>query len=254
MDAVEQADVRSLFTQLVTPGDDGDDLRRPRAPPTSSRTVSPAVIDKYRRTGFSSRDHHPITRQPTIEVAHEALLREWPRLRGWIDEDRDAIRVRRAITQAAPNGRPGSRRIDALPGAPARRRRRRRRAHDARADEREFLAGEPRARRPRGRGARRRAAAQSRQNRRFGGCSSRPRSCVIALLFGGYAARQRSRADQRHARAQAIAENAQINRRFAEVPSLGDKNRTLALLLAAQARQLRPDAASRRRALRHAGR
>ena len=37
----------------------------------------------------------------SVEVAHEALLREWPRLRDWIDEDTDGRRLRRHITQAA---------------------------------------------------------------------------------------------------------------------------------------------------------
>jgi WD40 repeat protein len=36
-----------------------------------------------------------------VEVAHEALLREWPRLRAWIEEDTEGRRLRRHITQAA---------------------------------------------------------------------------------------------------------------------------------------------------------
>jgi WD40 repeat protein len=36
-----------------------------------------------------------------VEVAHEALLREWPRLRDWIEEDGQGRRLRRHITQAA---------------------------------------------------------------------------------------------------------------------------------------------------------
>ena len=37
----------------------------------------------------------------SVEVAHEALLREWPRLREWIEEDAEGRRLRRHITQAA---------------------------------------------------------------------------------------------------------------------------------------------------------
>ena len=37
----------------------------------------------------------------SVEVAHEALLREWPRLRDWIDEDAEGRRLRRHVTQAA---------------------------------------------------------------------------------------------------------------------------------------------------------
>jgi WD40 repeat protein/tRNA A-37 threonylcarbamoyl transferase component Bud32 len=36
-----------------------------------------------------------------VEVAHEALLHEWPRLREWIEEDTEGRRLRRHITQAA---------------------------------------------------------------------------------------------------------------------------------------------------------
>jgi WD40 repeat protein len=39
--------------------------------------------------------------QETVEVAHEALIREWPRLRAWLDEDRAALRIHRYLTQAA---------------------------------------------------------------------------------------------------------------------------------------------------------
>jgi WD40 repeat protein/DNA-binding SARP family transcriptional activator len=35
-----------------------------------------------------------------VEVAHEALLREWPRLRAWLDEDADGRRVHRHLTEA----------------------------------------------------------------------------------------------------------------------------------------------------------
>jgi DNA-binding SARP family transcriptional activator/WD40 repeat protein len=36
-----------------------------------------------------------------VEVAHEALLREWPRLRGWLEQDAEARRLHRHITLAA---------------------------------------------------------------------------------------------------------------------------------------------------------
>ena len=36
-----------------------------------------------------------------VDVAHEALLREWPRLRSWLEEDRDGRRLHRRLTEAA---------------------------------------------------------------------------------------------------------------------------------------------------------
>src|SRR5690606_5782010 len=46
-------------------------------------------------------DHDPETRQPTVEVAHEAILREWDRLRQWLNESRADIRQERALARAA---------------------------------------------------------------------------------------------------------------------------------------------------------
>ena len=37
----------------------------------------------------------------TVEVAHEALFREWPRLEAWLDEDQQSRRVRAHLTEAA---------------------------------------------------------------------------------------------------------------------------------------------------------
>ena len=42
-----------------------------------------------------------MTREPTVEVAHEALLGAWERLRRWIEEARDDVRMRRRLSDAA---------------------------------------------------------------------------------------------------------------------------------------------------------
>jgi len=36
-----------------------------------------------------------------LDVSHEALIRGWPRLRGWLDEDRAGLRIQRRITETA---------------------------------------------------------------------------------------------------------------------------------------------------------
>jgi hypothetical protein len=41
------------------------------------------------------------TGELTAEVAHEALIREWPTLHGWLSEDREGLRTHRQITEAA---------------------------------------------------------------------------------------------------------------------------------------------------------
>ncbi|WP_328425615.1 nSTAND1 domain-containing NTPase [Streptomyces sp. NBC_00443] len=37
----------------------------------------------------------------TVDLAHEALITAWPRLRGWIDAERDRLRVHRSLSEAA---------------------------------------------------------------------------------------------------------------------------------------------------------
>jgi WD40 repeat protein/DNA-binding SARP family transcriptional activator len=45
----------------------------------------------------------------TAEVAHEALLREWPRLSGWLEEDIEGRRLHRRVTDAAHDWESGGR-------------------------------------------------------------------------------------------------------------------------------------------------
>ncbi len=49
-------------------------------------------------------DHDPVTREPTVEVAHEALIRNWPRLRGWLDEDRESLTIMRHLPTRPTHG------------------------------------------------------------------------------------------------------------------------------------------------------
>ena len=36
-----------------------------------------------------------------IELTHESVVRAWPRLRGWLEDDLDGQRIRHHLTQAA---------------------------------------------------------------------------------------------------------------------------------------------------------
>jgi WD40 repeat protein/basic membrane lipoprotein Med (substrate-binding protein (PBP1-ABC) superfamily)/transcriptional regulator with XRE-family HTH domain len=42
-----------------------------------------------------------ITNEDSVEVAHEALIREWPTLRGWLEENRESLRLHRQLTETA---------------------------------------------------------------------------------------------------------------------------------------------------------
>ena len=68
---------------------------------TELAAVPASVIDAYGAARLLTFDVDPATREPTVEVAHEALLRHWPRLRAWLDEDRDGLRLHRHLSDAA---------------------------------------------------------------------------------------------------------------------------------------------------------
>ena len=59
------------------------------------------MIKIYGGHRLLSFDREPVGLSPTVEIAHEVLLREWPRLRGWIDEDRDGLRLLRHVSESA---------------------------------------------------------------------------------------------------------------------------------------------------------
>jgi WD40 repeat protein/DNA-binding SARP family transcriptional activator len=103
---VDRDAVRELFLRLVTLGEGTPDTRRRvRLSELASIEADPhameSALDAYGRHRLLTFDRDPGTREPTVEVAHEALLGAWDRLRGWIDEARDDIRVRNTLAAAA---------------------------------------------------------------------------------------------------------------------------------------------------------
>ncbi|MBK5108838.1 MAG: serine/threonine-protein kinase PknK, partial [Anaerolineales bacterium] len=98
---------RQLFLRLVTLGEGAQDTRRQVLRSEIQSLFSEdqgsinQVIDLFGKARLLSFDRDPVTRGPTVEVAHEALLHEWPRLREWLDESRADIRMQRVLGNAA---------------------------------------------------------------------------------------------------------------------------------------------------------
>ncbi len=109
-DAVSQEAARQMFLRLVTLGEGVEDTRR-RV--TRSELLAIAlnpdvmdeVIDTYAEYRLLSLDNDPGTRTPTVEVAHEAILRVWERLRNWLTESRDEIKLQRQLGSMAAEWR-----------------------------------------------------------------------------------------------------------------------------------------------------
>ena len=94
----QQMVARRILLRLAETGDTGEPVRR-RAPivevAPDGDTDARVVLDTLaaRRLLTVSETH--------AEVAHEALLREWPRLRTWLDEDEAGRKLRRHLAPAA---------------------------------------------------------------------------------------------------------------------------------------------------------
>ncbi|WP_435281379.1 nSTAND1 domain-containing NTPase [Streptomyces koelreuteriae] len=89
---------RRVLLRLVAPGDGTPDTRRPvdRAElPGTGRDDTARVVDALAGARLLTLDGD------TVEMAHEALITAWPRLRGWIEDDRERLRVHRDLTEAA---------------------------------------------------------------------------------------------------------------------------------------------------------
>ncbi len=106
LDEFSREIAREMFLRLVTLGEGAEDTRRRvlRAELQAiagDSDVMEALVDTYTGYRLLSLDHDPATRAPVVELAHEAILREWGRLRNWLDESRHEIRQQRFLATAA---------------------------------------------------------------------------------------------------------------------------------------------------------
>ena len=95
-----QSIARNIFLRLTELGEGTQDTRRRAAlnELITNNQLQPAVESVLKVLA----DARLITTgERAAEVAHEALIREWPALRGWLDENREGLRLHRHLTEAA---------------------------------------------------------------------------------------------------------------------------------------------------------
>ncbi|MBP2068826.1 WD40 repeat domain-containing protein, partial [Streptomyces iranensis] len=92
---------RRILLRLIAPGDGTEDTHRP-TPRAEFAAADPgitadtdAVLDRLARARLLTVD------EGTVFLAHEKLITAWPRLQGWINEERDRIRLHRQLTHDA---------------------------------------------------------------------------------------------------------------------------------------------------------
>jgi WD40 repeat protein/transcriptional regulator with XRE-family HTH domain len=89
---------RHLLLRMVEPGQGNADTRRPLSWDEMAGWEDPevrAVAGRLTRARLLTTD------DDGVQLAHEALITCWPRLREWIDADRERLRHHRQLTDAA---------------------------------------------------------------------------------------------------------------------------------------------------------
>jgi len=92
--------MRRVLLSLTELGEATEDTRRrvPLSELAAGPESAPAIaelIDTLTTARLLTLD------EGSAQVAHEALIREWPRLRGWLNEDREGLMVHRHLTRSA---------------------------------------------------------------------------------------------------------------------------------------------------------
>jgi hypothetical protein len=105
-DDVQRAIARDLFTRLAEPGEETvDTARHVHRRELDTGPDLDVVVERLVRARLVTVD------TDGLDVAHDALIRDWPRLRGWLTADRPGLAVHRRLTETtglweAANGDP----------------------------------------------------------------------------------------------------------------------------------------------------
>ncbi|WP_370944814.1 hypothetical protein AB5J62_37690 [Amycolatopsis sp. cg5] len=85
---------RQIFLRLTTLDEGMADTKRRIGRRELDSAHADVVLDRLADARLLTLD------RDGVEIAHEALIRCWPRLREWLDEDREGLRVHRQLTEA----------------------------------------------------------------------------------------------------------------------------------------------------------
>jgi hypothetical protein len=96
LSATQQATAKRLFVSLVTPGEGREDTRARITLPPDPTTLE--VVEAFAGTDARLIVTGDATGGRSAEVTHEALIRHWDKLRTWVDENRENLRIRDSLT------------------------------------------------------------------------------------------------------------------------------------------------------------
>lgn len=115
LNSEQQAIARRIFMRLTEFSDEPTTTDTRRRATFNELILRPEEADDTHKVLKALADARLITTsEDSAEVAHEALIREWPTLRGWLEENRDSLRLHRQLTEAAQEWAESDRAEDAL--------------------------------------------------------------------------------------------------------------------------------------------
>ncbi|ONI75052.1 hypothetical protein ALI144C_40515 [Actinosynnema sp. ALI-1.44] len=95
LNAAQQLVAKHLFLRLTALGEGTDDTKR-----RITRSELDADLDTEIVLENLTRARLVTVDDGSAEIAHEALIRSWSRLRDWLTDDREGLRVHRRLTEA----------------------------------------------------------------------------------------------------------------------------------------------------------
>lgn len=103
----QQRLARQIFLRLVAVSESAEPTRQRVTWTTllsltdeAGRPAVREILDLFGKNRLFTFDHDANTREPTVEVAHEALIREWQRLQDWLEENRSDLLTQRRLNAA----------------------------------------------------------------------------------------------------------------------------------------------------------
>jgi WD40 repeat protein len=99
-DARQQEIARQVLLRLTQPGEGTEDTRR-RAARAELVTHAGEAEDAEEVVRTLIHERLLTASEEWVDISHEALIRGWPRLQAWLDDDRADLLVRNRITESA---------------------------------------------------------------------------------------------------------------------------------------------------------
>ena len=232
--ASQQGMLRDLMVRLVSSDDSGEPVRTRVARRTvTSDDEHSAVVEALVGARLVSSDGD------TVEIAHESLAVAWPRLRSWLDDDVEGLRIMRHLTVAAESwddlGRPDS---ELYRGVRQARAAEWRRGHDPELTppERAFLDASAELAETEQRATEEQVRRERRSNQRLrAGLAAVAVLLAVAIVAGALAKTAADKADQQSLRAEQQSLVADARRLSAEALRSTEIDRSLLLATASTA-------------------